>query len=112
MAVGLPDDGKPLREGGRAATAYADAVATYLEFAVNKAADYWSSLCSWHIPGEKMRNTFARQALPMVWDFAEANPFSSSTGNFLGAVEWVAEVVERISPEAWGGSPTNRCHFG
>src|SRR5713101_7355839 len=44
-----------------------------------------------------MRNTFARQAIPMVWDFAEANPFSSSSGNFQGAIDWVAEVIE-ISP--------------
>ena len=40
-----------------------------------------------------MRNTFARQAIPMVWDFAEANPFSESTGNFQGAVDWIAEVI-------------------
>ena len=44
----------------------------------------------------KFDNTFARQAIPMVWDFAEANPFSNSTGNFQGAVDWVAEVIENL----------------
>jgi len=73
---------------------YANAVATYLAFAVDRLADYGSAICSWHAPGEKMRNTFARQAIPMVWDYAEVNPFSQSTGNWTGAVEWIAQVVE------------------
>lgn len=79
------------------AQGYADAVATYLAIMVDRCADYWSAICSWHSSGEKMRNTFARQAIPMVWDFAEANPFSESTGNFQGAIDWVAGVIE-ISP--------------
>ncbi len=93
QAAGLPDDGVSLNEGGRGATAYADAVATYMALAVDKLSDYGSALCSWHVSGEKMRNTFARQALPMVWDFAEANPFSASTGNWSGAVDWVVKAV-------------------
>jgi adenine-specific DNA methylase len=73
----LPDkaDSVSLDDGGTGATAYADAVATYLAFAVDKAADYWSGICSWHSSGEKMRNTFGRQAIPMVWDYAECCPF-------------------------------------
>lgn len=72
---------------------YAKAVATYLAFAVDKGSDYWSSLCSWHSSGEKMRNTFGRQAIPMVWDFAECCPFSSSSGNWLGCITWVQKAV-------------------
>jgi len=75
---------------------YADAVATYLAFVVSRSVDYSSILCSWHSPGEKMRNTFARQALPMVWDYAEVNLFSGSTGNITGALDWVIEVVEHL----------------
>jgi putative DNA methylase len=93
----IPVDGLSLNEGGTGANAYADAVATYLAIMVDRSSDYWSAICSWHTSGEKMRNTFARQAIPMTWDFAEANPFSDSTGNFLGAVDWVAEVIE-VSP--------------
>ena len=64
-----------LDEGGTGSRAYADAVKMYLTFACDKSADYWSSLCSWHTSGEKIRNTFGRQTLAMVWDYAETNPF-------------------------------------
>ena len=64
--------------------AYADAVATYLAFIVDRASDYWSTIATWVNSGEFIRNTFARQAIPMTWDFAEVNPFSDSTGNWSG----------------------------
>jgi len=83
-----------LTDGGE--PAYADAVATYLGFVVDRLADYSSALCSWHVTGQKIRNTFARQALPMIWDYAEVNPFSSSSGNVQGAIDWVVEVIERV----------------
>ncbi|MGC8489865.1 MAG: DUF1156 domain-containing protein, partial [Clostridia bacterium] len=94
QAAGLADDGLRLVDGGSGATAYADGVATYLALAVDRLADYNSTICSWTIQRETVRNTFTRQALPMTWDFAEANPFSEATGNWEGAVEWVAKVVE------------------
>jgi len=49
-----------------------------------------------------MRNTFARQAIPMVWDYAEVNPFSNSSGNFLGGVDWVVDVLQSLFPHADG----------
>src|SRR5205814_2098797 len=73
------------------AAAYARGIATYLGLAIGRAADYWSSLSSW--AGEFIRNTFSRGALGMVWDFAEVNPFSESTGNWLGGVEWIARAL-------------------
>ncbi len=88
-----------------AAEDYAKAIATYLAFAVDKGTDYWSGLCSWHSSGEKMRNTFGRQAIPMVWDFAECNLFSNSSGNWLGCITWVQKVVAEwrglSSGKAW-----------
>ncbi len=75
---------------------YADAVSTYLAFALDKGVNYWSSLCAWHTGADKMMSTFSRQGLPMVWDFAEANPFSSSSGNFLLGVEQAAEMLEAV----------------
>ena len=75
---------------------YADVVATYLAFVVDRLADYNSNLCSWHISRQLISHTFTRQALPMVWDYAEANPFSDSSGNVQGAIDWVAEAVERL----------------
>ncbi len=101
LAAGLPE-GEGIADGGQGARAYADAVATYLAIIVDRQADYTSAICSWHSSGEKMRNTFARQAIPMVWDYAEANPFSNSSGNFLGAVDWVADVLRALSPRADG----------
>jgi putative DNA methylase len=75
---------------------YADAVTTYLALSASRTADYSSANCSWHITGEKMRNVFGRQAIPMVWDYAESNPFSSSSGNYSGQLEWVGKVVESL----------------
>lgn len=63
--------------------------------AVDRLADYGSSVCRWVPRGEYMGNSFGRQALQMVWDFAEVNPFSGSTGDFAGALDWIAKVVER-----------------
>jgi putative DNA methylase len=76
-----------------------EAVRLAMALVVNRCADYLSSLCSWHLPGEKVNHTYGRQALPIVWDFCEIFPFSDSTGNYEGALEWVAKVVE-----AWPGS--------
>ena len=88
------DAGAPrLSEGGTGAEAYADAVATYLGIATDKVADYWSGICSWHSSRQIIRNTFGRQAIPMVWDYAEANPFSDSTGNWMACVDWVWKAV-------------------
>ncbi|OAT81705.1 DUF1156 domain-containing protein [Desulfotomaculum copahuensis] len=102
IAAGLPDDGVPLHDGGAGATAYADAVATYLALAVDKAADYWSTICSWNSERDNIRNTFARQAIPMIWDFVEGNPFSDSTGNWLGCINWVQQVISSLPANLQG----------
>ena len=101
-AVGLADDGVRLRDGGSGATAYSDAVITYLALAVDKCADYWSSLCSWHTSGEKIGHTFGRQALPMIWDYTEANPFSRSSGNWEGQLKWIQKATAAASAGATG----------
>lgn len=89
-------------EVGSVAASYADAVATYLALAVSRLADYSSSICTWDKSRDTPRNVFSRQAIPMVWDFAEVNPFSNSSGNFLGQVEWVAKATEH-SPARLAG---------
>ncbi|MBN1984135.1 MAG: DUF1156 domain-containing protein [Chitinivibrionales bacterium] len=94
VAADLPDNSKSLAEGGTGAQAYADAVAVYLAFAVDKGTDYWSAICSWHNSGEKMRNTFGRHAIPMVWDYAEGNPFSASSGNWIAMLDWAWKALE------------------
>ena len=76
----------------------------YLSCTLSKFADYSSALCSWHNSGEKIRNTFARFALPMVWDYCEVNPLADTTGGFKASVEWVARVCEHLHAAA-GGAP-------
>jgi putative DNA methylase len=95
-ALHLPTDTTRLRDGGAGRTAYADAVITYLAFAIDKCSDYWSSICTWHAGNETIRNTFGRQAIPMTWDFAETNPFSSSTGNWMAMVKWTAKALSQF----------------
>ncbi len=96
VAAGLPDDGKPLCKGGTGATAYAEAVGVYLAFALDKGSNYWSSLCSWHQTRDGIVSTFGRQALPMVWDYAEANPFSDSSGNIMLGIDQAARMVTSL----------------
>jgi putative DNA methylase len=66
-----------------------------LALAVGRAANAWTSLCRWHQTRENVEGAFNGQKIAMVWDFAEATPFSGSTGGWDGAVEWVAAVVEK-----------------
>ena len=92
LAAGVPDDGTALRDGGTGATAYAEAVGVYLACAVDYAANYWSVIAT---PADGfIRGTFARQAIPMTWDYAEAPPFGNTSGNWLGGVEWISKALD------------------
>ncbi len=93
IAAGISEDGISLNDGGEGAQAYADAVAVYLACTVDKLADYSSTVCSWISGGQTMRNTFGRQAIPMVWDYSEANVLSESTGSYLSCCEQVIRVI-------------------
>ena len=72
----------------------AEAVGAYLAICMDRLVDYSSAHCTWTSGRDKIRNTFGRFALPMVWDFCEVNPLSDSTGNFLGALEWVSLFID------------------
>ncbi len=96
VAAGLPDDKKHLAEGGAGAMAYAEAVGMYLAFAVDKGANYWSTLCAWHQTRDGIVSTFGRQTVPMVWDYAEANPLSESSGNVLLGVEQASRMLQAL----------------
>ncbi len=97
VAAGLPDDGRPLRDGGTGASAYAEAVALYLAFALSKLADRGSTICTWFTERDSTRNTFSRQSIPMTWDYAELNTLLTGTGSFLGAVGWTAESIDCLA---------------
>lgn len=104
IAAGMKDDGIRLSDGGSGAVAYADAIAVYLAFAIDKLADYGSSICSWNVPRENIRSTFGRQAIPMAWDFAEVNPFSESSGNLTACIDWVCRALETTPANGFGYS--------
>ncbi|MGH7156289.1 MAG: DUF1156 domain-containing protein, partial [Acetobacteraceae bacterium] len=84
------------RQADQQEPGYADAVATYLAFALSKLADRGSSICTWFTERDSTRPTFARQAIPMTWDFAELNTLHTGTGSFEGAVTWTAESLEHL----------------
>jgi putative DNA methylase len=98
------EDARHLKDGGRGAKAYAEAVSVYLGFAVSRSADRGSTICTWDSSPkmEALRNTFGRQAIPMTWDFAEGNPFSQASGNFLNNVDWVQKSIQLLVPSADG----------
>jgi len=95
IAAGLPDDDVPLNDGGIGARAYGEAISVYLAFAASKLADRNSSVASWDVGSVSLRSTFARQAIPMVWDYCEANPFESM-GSFEGAIDWIDRVLKGL----------------
>ena len=84
---------------------YADVVVTYLGILVSRLASACSSFTRWDNSPKALTavGVFARQAIPMVWDFAEVNPFSSSSQNWVGQIDWVVKVLE--------GLPSD-CHEG
>lgn len=107
VVAGMENDGVGLEAGGVGATAYAESVGTLLTFSISRLADRLSNICTWDVregQGRKsgVRNVFSRQAIPMSWDFAEANPLSSIAASADSAVDRIAEVIERATSEGIG----------
>ncbi len=96
VTAGLADDSVALRDGGSGAQAYAEAVSVYLAFALDKMVDRNSTLCAWEPVKTRLRGTFQRQALPMTWDFVEANPFGDAGGDYSMSVFSVWEVLQKL----------------
>jgi putative DNA methylase len=97
LAAGLPNDGEPLEKLGAGATAYAQAVGVYLALAVDKTADYNSSLVAWSPTRDQAKTTFGRQALPMIWDFAEVNTLAGAAGDIAVSIEGICRSVGAAS---------------
>lgn len=96
LAAGFSPTGGSLSNGGAGALAYGQAVSIYLAFVIDKIADRNSTICSWNSSGGNQRATFCRQAMPMVWNYAEGNPFSSITGNFNSSLQNVVEAIKQL----------------
>lgn len=96
------DDDHLSINSGSGARAYGEAVSTYLSFVISKLADRGSSICGWDSSRDGLRNTFGRQAIPMVWDYAEGNPFSSSSGCFDNMLDWVVKCIIELPASKTG----------
>ena len=104
VAVGMRNAGVPLRDDGTGATAYAEAVGVYLGMAVSKLSDAQSSLCRWKVSMTQSIGTFGRQALPMVWDYSEANAFGGMAGDLVVSMTNMMRVVDQLPADILGDS--------
>lgn len=81
----------------------ARAVSTYLGLLIDRIVDYNSAFCSWHVSGEKTGHTYARQSIPMIWDFTEIDPFGDVPGNWHAGLKSIASAIDRCADT--GGTP-------
>lgn len=91
--TGFIKDERPLHTGGVGAMAYSDAIGIYLGLGVSRSSSMWSSNCWWQSSGGFIAQVFTRQAIPMMWDFGEVNAFSSATGNWMSAIDWIVRTI-------------------
>lgn len=102
LNAGMADEGQGLDAGGTGATAYADAVAVYMAFIVDRTGDFSNSVTRW-VPGnQKVMNLFGKQAIPMTWDYPEANILENTVGGFVPAANYVADCIKKLAPSATG----------
>ena len=102
VAAGLPDDSRPLRDGGTGAAAYAEAVGVYLGIALSRLSDICNALCRWEVTRTQVRNLFTRQAIPMLWDFAENNLFGRAAGDYLVSLQSMATALDGMPARGVG----------
>ena len=96
IAAGMADDHLPLRNGGQGAKAYGEAVGAYLAFALSRMTNIFNSLCRWESSRCQSLTLFSRQAIPMVWDFAENNAFSNAAGDFSVSLSNLLKALENL----------------
>ncbi|MBE9107334.1 DUF1156 domain-containing protein [Nostoc cf. edaphicum LEGE 07299] len=96
IAAGMPDDNLPFCEGGKGATAYSDAVATYLAMGVSRTANTLCTIARWTASRDQTVTAFARQAIPMSWDYPEVNPFAGAAGDLEISLSSICEALENL----------------
>ena len=102
LVVGIADDGKGIDVGGTGAKAYADAVSIYLGLALSRLTDICNSLCRWENTRTQVRNLFSRQAIPMLWDFAENNVFAEAAGDYRISLTNLIKALDRMPAKGTG----------
>lgn len=96
VVAGMPNDHLPLSEGGLGARAYGEAVGVYLAFGLSRLTDICNSLCRWEVSKTQVRNLFGRQAIPMIWDFAENNVFAGAAGDYTTSLGSIVRVIDNF----------------
>ena len=81
----------------------AEAIAVGLAAAINSHADGNSSLCGWRPTSVDIGHTFGRQVIPMLWDFAEACPFSGASRDWQSAMTGVLKAFQSMASSAQAG---------
>ena len=102
LQSGLSDDRISLADGGTGAKAYAEAVSVYLAFGVSRLADISNAHCNWSRSANQAVHLFGRQAIPMVWDFAETGLFSEMAGDYRTSLYSIVKVLNRFAPASNG----------
>lgn len=72
---------------------YQKSVLTYLGIWIDRLAMVNNTFGRWHVPGEKIETPFARQAIPMIFDYPESNPFSNLTGSAKNQLSWIIRYI-------------------
>lgn len=83
---------------------WSEALSVYLAAMFDRLANQSSTVAHWNNKGENIEGTFARFALPIIWDFAEVNPLSEATGGFPSASEWIGLAVSHLLGATAGGT--------
>ncbi|WP_041170166.1 DUF1156 domain-containing protein [Sinorhizobium meliloti] len=96
IAAGMIDDQTGLDKGGEGASAYAEAVSVYLAIALSRLTDICNALCRWEVTKTQVRNLFSRQAIPMLWDFAENNVFGGAAGDYIISLGNMVKALEKL----------------
>lgn len=84
------------RKGVEQASQYGRAVGLYLGLAASKMALFHNTNARWRPDADKTAQAFGRQAIPMVWDFAEAMPFAGAGGDWTGVVDGISKVLDSV----------------
>ncbi|HRQ45534.1 MAG TPA: DUF1156 domain-containing protein [Rhodocyclaceae bacterium] len=103
LTQGFACDGRGLDAGGSGALSYAQAIAVFLAFAVDRCADFSNTVTRW-VPGnQKVMNLFGKQAIAMTWDFPEAAMLENTVGGFLPAASYIADCIQTLPRSGGAG---------
>ena len=102
IKAGFPSDHIPLSENGNGAKSYGQAIGVYLAFGVSRLSDICNSLCRWESSKTQVRNLFGRQAIPMLWDYAENNVFAGAAGDYTVSLGSIVRVINNFSSSTIG----------